>query len=103
LGARLEAQQLLHDALVRAEADGVAEESGDGAEFAPVGAAAAGLDGDDMERLPLLLVMRHEGAHQAGNAVELVEVEGFPGDLGVVLEGGFAVLAEGVHREITFL
>jgi len=39
--ARLQAQQLIHNALVGAEADGIAEEAGDGAEFASKGTAAA--------------------------------------------------------------
>ena len=51
-GARLEQQEFVDDAFVGAEADGVAEESGDGAELAAVGATASGLDGNDAERSP---------------------------------------------------
>ena len=51
-GARFQHQQFVDDALVGAEADGVAEESGDGAEFAAVGTAASGFDGYDAECAP---------------------------------------------------
>ena len=52
LGARLQPQHFVHDALVGAEADGVAEEPGHGAKLAAVRTAAAGFDGNDVEGLP---------------------------------------------------
>ena len=54
----LQAEHLVDDALVGAEADGVAEEAGDGAELAAIGAAASGFDGDDVERFPGLPEVR---------------------------------------------
>ena len=51
-GARFQHQQFVDDAFVGAEADGVAEKSGDGAELASVGTAASGFDRDDAERSP---------------------------------------------------
>ena len=101
--ARFQQQQLVHDALVGAEADGVAEETGDGAELAAIGAAAAGLDGNDVKRFPLARKCSMMRAHEAGNAVELVDVERVPRDLRVTLEVGFALLAERVDRHIYFL
>ena len=51
-GARLQAQQLVHNALVSAEADGIAEEASDGAEFASIGTAAAGFNGNNVKGFP---------------------------------------------------
>src|SRR5205814_4489109 len=48
-GAGLQKEEFVDDAFVGAEADGVAEETGDGAKFATVWAAAAGLHGNDAE------------------------------------------------------
>src|ERR1035438_4117768 len=102
-GALLEQKHFINDALIRAEADGIAEEPRDGAELAAVGTAAAALDGDDVKGLPGMAVVLHDAAEKAGDAVKLIDVELVPRNLGIVLEGGFLLLPEGIHGSIDFL
>ncbi len=96
--ARLQPQHLVHDALVGAKADRVAEETGHGAEVASVGAAAAGFDGDDVEGLPRPPEVPHDRAKEPGDPVELVDIERLPGDRGIVLQRRLVLLPECVHR-----
>ena len=84
-GARafLQQQHFVHDALIGAEADGVAEESGHRAELAAVRAAAAAISIGMMWNVSqLMAVMPHDPAEEAGDAVELIEIELFPRDRG---------------------
>ena len=100
--ALLQAQHFVDDALVGAKADGIAEETGHGAELAAVRTAAAGFDGDDVKRLPTHAEVLHDAAEEAGDAVELVEIEGFPRNPRVVLEARLPLLAECVHGRVDF-
>src|SRR4029077_7316139 len=79
-GAGLQEQEFIDHALVRPEADGIAKESGDRAEFAAIGAAAAGFDGDNAEAAPAGAELPHHGREGFGNEVELLEVDLVPGD-----------------------
>ena len=99
--AGLQQQQFVDDAFVGAKADGVAKESGDGAEFAAVGTAAPGLDGNDAKGAPA--VADYAGACASthfGTKIELIEVDLVPRDCGIVLEAGLALLAEVVDRRV---
>ncbi len=93
LRARLQPQHFVHDALVGAKADRIAEEAGHGAELAAVGTAAPGFDGDDVERLPRPLEVPHDRPEEAGDPVELADIERLPRDLGVVLQSRLVLLA----------
>jgi hypothetical protein len=93
-GALLQFQHFGDDALVGAEANGIAEEAGDGTELAAIGAAAAAFNGDDVERLPCMAVVAHDTFEESGDAVELVDIETIPGDLRVVLQVRFLFLTK---------
>ena len=80
LRAGFQEQELIYDTFVGAETDGVAEETGDGAKFAAVGTAAAGLDRNDAEgALPGADFLEH-GIKHLWNNVELIEIDGVPGN-----------------------
>ena len=49
------------------------------------------------------LEVLHDRAHEARNAVELVDVQRVPRDLRVTLQVRFALLSEGIHRHVPFL
>src|ERR1035438_1497541 len=51
-GACLQQQQFVHHAFIGAEANRVAEKSGDGTELATVWATSPGFDGDNTKRSP---------------------------------------------------
>ena len=79
---------------------GVAEEPGHGAEFAAVGAAAPGLDGNDVEGLPVPFEVAHDRPKSVGNPVELVEIERLPRYVGIIRESRLALLPECIHGRI---
>ena len=102
VSALFQFQELIDDALVGPEANRVSKESSDRAELAPIRAAAPGLNGDDVKRLPRLPEVVHDPPHQAGNAVELREIEGVPRNSRVLPQIGLALLAECIHRSVHF-
>ena len=96
-------QEFVDDAFVGAEADGVAEESGDGAEFAAVGTTASGFDGNDAECAPALAELVQPAGGGFGDEVELLEIDGVPGNHGILLEGGLEFLAGSVDWRVDVL
>src|SRR5260370_16139464 len=100
MSARFQTQHLIYDALVGSETDRVSEKARNGAKFASIGAAASGLDGNEVELFPLDSIMSHDGAEDRGNSVELIEIERLPRDLRVSSEIGFAILTESVDRRV---
>jgi len=101
--ARFQEEQFIHHAFVGTKADGVAKETGDGAEFAAIRAAAARLHGNDAEGAPAFADALKRVFHHFWNEIELGEVNFVPGDCGIFLEAGFAILAEGVDRSVDIL
>ncbi len=101
-GAGFEQQQFVDDALVGAEADGVAEESGDGAKLAAVGATASGLDGDDAECSPAFADFAEHRVDDLGQEIELVEIDLVPGDDGIFFQRRLAFFSGVVDRGINF-
>src|SRR6185312_4304753 len=101
--ARLQAQHLFDDALIGSKTDRVSEETGDRAKLASVGTATPGLDWNEVELLPLDVEVPHDGAHKRGNSVELFEIERLPGNLRVLAEIRFSLLAEGINRCVNLL
>src|SRR2546429_667614 len=89
----LQAQKLFDDRLVSAEADGVAEETCDGAELAAVGAAAPRLYRYKVGVAPAFPDALHQRAKERGHDVELFERERVPGDFGVGLQARLAAEA----------
>ena len=102
-GAGLEQEQFVDHAFVGAEADGVAEESGDGAELAAVGTAASGLDRDDAKRSPAFADFAEQRVDDFGQEIELVEIDLVPGNDGIVLQGRLALLCRCRRRGHKFL
>ena len=103
LRALFQFQQFVHDAFVGAKADGIAEKSGHGAEFASVRTAAAGFDRDKAKRPPSASEALQQRSGNLGNDVELVEIDGLPRNHGIGLKRGFAFLAELIHGSVEIL
>ena len=85
-------QELIDHAFVGAEANGVAEEAGHGAELAAIRTATAGLDWNQMKALPGHAQSAAHAADELGKVrdhVELIEVHAFPPDLRVPVERRF--------------
>ena len=83
----LEPEKFIDDALIGSETNGIAEEPGDGAEIATVGAASAGFDRYNIEALPALREpskKRMNDPRNFSHHVELLQVEALPWDDGVV-------------------
>ena len=99
-GAGFQEEEFVDDAFVGAEADGIAEEAGDRAKFAAVWATAAGLHGNDAECAPTFADAAEGLGGHFGDEIELVEIDFVPGNGGVVLEAGLALLAEGVDGRV---
>ena len=78
--ARFQKQQFVDDTFVGAKADGVAEKTGYGAKLAAIGAAAPGLDGNNAKGTPTRADFLQHGIKHLGNNVELIEINGVPGD-----------------------
>ncbi len=102
-GARFQKEEFVDDAFVGAEADGVAEETGDGAKFAAIRATAAGLHGNDAECAPTFADAAEGFGGHFGDEIELVEIDFVPGNGGVVLEAGLALLTEGIDWRVEVL
>src|SRR3982074_775987 len=56
-----------------------------------------------MEPLPIDSEPPHDGTKERGYSVELLEVDRFPGDLWILSQVGFALLAEIVHGRVDVL
>src|SRR5208337_1842925 len=84
-GAGFQEQQLVYYALIGAEADGVAEKSGHGAELAAIGTAASGLDRNDAECSPAFADFLEHRVHDLGQEIELAEIDLVPGNYRVLL------------------
>ena len=91
--ARLQKKQLVDYAFVAAKANGVAEESGDGAELAAVGTTPSGFDRNDSECSPTFADLLEQREHGLGNEIELMEVNRVPGDHGIRLQRRLALFA----------
>src|SRR5712692_3788924 len=102
-GARFQEQELIHDTFVGAKSDGVAEEAGYGAKLAPVRTAAPGLNGNNAEGSPTGAEFSEHGSGELGNDVELIEVDGVPGDRRIRLQRGLLLLAEGIDGSVDIL
>src|SRR5208337_1652374 len=101
-GASFQEQQFVHYALVGAEADGVAEKSGHGAELAAVGAAASGLNRNDAECSPAFTDFPEQRVNDLGQEIELVEIDLVPGNHGILLQRRLALLAKNIDGRINF-
>ncbi len=100
---RFQEQEFIDHAFVGAKADGVAEKTSDGAELASIGAAAAGLDGDNAKGAPTGADFLKQGIKHFWNDVELIEIDGVPGNRRIGLQGGFLLLAEGIDGSVDVL
>src|SRR5208337_5492805 len=90
-------------ALVGAKADGIAEEAGYRAELTAIRAATPGLDRNDAKCAPALADALEGALGHLGNQVELGEIYFVPRDDRILLESGFAFLAEVIHRGVDIL
>ena len=95
-GAGFQQEEFVDYAFIAAEADGVAEESGDGAELAAVGTAASRLDRDDAECAPAFADFLEQWVNDLGQKIELVQIDLVPGDYGIRFEGRLGFFAGGV-------
>ncbi len=85
-GAFLQQQQFVDHALVAAEADGIAEESGHRAELAAVGTASTRLDGNDAKRPPALADLLEQGEGGLRHEIELLEIDRLPRNHRILLQ-----------------
>src|ERR1700688_564083 len=74
VGARLQHEQLIHYALIGAEANRVSKKPGHGADLAAVGAASSQFDGHDAKRSPAFTDFLQKASHGLGHQVELLEI-----------------------------
>src|ERR1700730_12592571 len=86
-GAGFEEQEFVDHTFVGAKADAVTEETGDGAKFTAIRAAAAGLDRNDAECAPAGADFLEHGIKHLWNNVELCEIDGVPRDGRIGLQG----------------
>src|SRR2546427_2041100 len=99
-GAGLQQKQFIHHTLVGAEADGVAEESSDGAELAAVGTASSGLDGNNTKCAPAFADLFEQRVRGFRYEIELVEIDRVPGNYGIGVQGRLPLLTGAIHRRI---
>src|ERR1700733_15270539 len=97
-GASLQQEQFVDYALVGAKANRIAEETGDGAELATVGAAASGFDRNNAKRSPAFADILEESGCGFGHEIKLLEIDRLPRNHGVFLQRRLALLAKGIDR-----
>src|SRR6202043_2733961 len=101
-GTCLQKQQFVDHALVGAKSDGIAKESGHGAELAAVGTTSSRLNRDNAERSPAFTNLLQHCLCRVGYKVELVEINRLPGNHGILFERGLALFTSLVDRYINF-
>ena len=102
-GPGLQHQQFVHHAFVGAKANGVAKETRDSAKFAAIRATTPGFHRNDAERSPAGAHLLQHALEKFGNNVELLQIDGVPGNRRIGLQRGFAFLAKGVDRSVGLL
>ncbi len=99
-GSRFEQQEFIHHTFVGAEADGVAKESRYRAELAAIGTTASRFDGDNAECPPALTDLLQPSFGRLGDQIELLEIDGVPGNNGILLEGRLELFARGIDWRV---